>query len=158
MKKASVVLCALLLVLLAGSATAQEWSAEQKEVIAHIKGCWDGWYKGLQEKNFDLWLNACPCEKNTYWWIAEEGTPRQMMNAESRIFAEGLYWQMKRENWLDLRPLSVKIDGDVALIHFYAIWITENYKGEISQFEQKRFEVFRKKNGRWTFLGGMAAQ
>jgi hypothetical protein len=156
MKKAAVVFG--LSLLFAVSAFAQEWSAEQKEIIAHIKACWDGWYKGLQEKNFDLWLDVCPCEKNTYWWIAEEGAPRQIMNSESKKFKEGLHWQMKRQNWLDLRPLSIKIDGDVALVHFYAIWIHENYRGEISQIEQKRFEVFRKKAGRWTFLGGMTAQ
>ena len=158
MKKASVVLCALLLLLSAGSAMAQEWSAEQKEVIAQIKACWDANIRAHQDKNTDHFFAACPCEKDAYWWVTGEGAPRQFMNLEARLTAEGLYWQMKRENWLDIRPLSIKIDGDVALFHGYSVWIIENYRGEIFQVEQKHFDVLRKKNGRWTYLGGMVAQ
>ena len=158
MKGASAVFCAVLLVLLAGSAMAQEWSAEQKEVIAHIKTCWDANVRAYQEKNSDPFFAACPCEKDAYWWVASEGAPRQFMNLTARLTAEDLLWSIKRQNWLDLRPLSIKIDGDLALIYYYSTWIVENYRGEISQFEQKHFEVYRKKNGRWTFLGGMVAQ
>ena len=157
MKRASVVVHTLLLVLLAGSAMAQEWTAEQKEVIAQIKAIWDVEIRAIQEKNADLWLAAFPCDKDAYHWIASEGAPLQMMNLRPRMYREGLYWQLKRVNWLDLRPLSIKIDGDVALVHFYDTWIVENYKGEISQLENKKFLVFRKKSGRWTFLGGMAS-
>ena len=158
MKKTLVVMCSLLLVLFAESGMAQEWSAEQKEVIAHIKACFDANVRTHQDKNTDHFFAACPCEKDVYWWVASEGAPRQFVNLEARLTAEGLYWQMKRENWLDVRPLSIKIDGDVALIHFYFIWIVENYRGEIFQLEQKNLNVLRKKNGRWTFLGGMTSQ
>ena len=51
MKRASVVVHTLLLVLLAGSAMAQEWTAEQKEVIAQIKAIWDVEIRAIQEKN-----------------------------------------------------------------------------------------------------------
>jgi hypothetical protein len=157
MKSTSVVLCALVLILHAGSAMAQEWSAEQKEVIAQIKACWDANNRAHQEKNFDLFTAACPCEKDGYWWVTSEGAPRQFMNLDARLTTEGLYWGIKRANWLDLRPLSIKIDGDLALVYFYAIWIFEDYRGGITQTEQKHFEVYRKKSGRWTFLGGMTA-
>jgi len=31
------------------------------------------------------------------------------------------------KNRLDLRPLSVKIDGELALVHVYSIWFGTNY-------------------------------
>ena len=158
MKKASVVFYALLLVLLTGSAMAQEWSAEQKEVIAHIKACFDAETRALQEKNPELWLAAFPCEQDAHHWVASQGAPEQLMESRTRIYAEGLTWRLKKVNWLDVRPLSVKIDGDVALVHFYDNWIIEDYQGKISQLENKKFLVFRKKSGRWTYLGGMSAQ
>lgn len=158
MKKVSFVLCFLSLVLLAGSTMAQEWSTEQKEVIEQIKACWNANVRAYQEKNSDRFFAVCPCEKDAYWWVASEGAPRQFMHLTARLTAEDLLWSIKRQNWLDLRPLSIKIDDDVALIYYYSTWIVENYRGEISQFEQKHFEVYRKKNKRWTVLGGMAAQ
>jgi ketosteroid isomerase-like protein len=156
MKKASVVMGLLLLVLLAGSANAQEWSAEQKEVIAQIKVCWDGWVKAFEEKNYDLWAKSCPCDNNAFAWFTKEGAPTtQSEYAKRGLTFSPFPWGIKKTNWLDLRPISVKIDGDLALVHFYSVWVEENYKGEISQIEHKRLEVFRKKNGRWTLVGGM---
>ena len=77
-------------------------------------------------------------------------------DAVKRAMNNGLLsWEMKRIKWTDLRPLLVKIDGDIALVHFYAYVIIEDYKGDISNREQKRFEVFRKKEGKWKFIGGM---
>ena len=67
MKRAFVVFAAL--VLLVGSAFAQEWSAEQKEVIAQIKTCWDANVRAYQEKNSDPFFAACSCEKDAYWWV-----------------------------------------------------------------------------------------
>jgi len=52
---------------------------------------------------------------------------------------------MKRTNWFDLRSSSIKIDGDVALIHFQDNWLIEKHRGDISPVEFKKFPVFRKK-------------
>lgn len=146
----------VLVLFISFSVSAQNWTAEQKEVIEHIKSCWDGWNKAFVEKNFDFWAEVCPCENGHAYWFTNQGAPEMGIDAVKRAMNNGLLsWEMKRIKWTDLRPLSVKIDENVALVHFYAYSIIEDYKGNISQVEQKRFEVFRKKEGKWTLIGGM---
>ena len=147
----------LFVLLIPFAATAQNWTAEQQEVMDHIKSCWDAWEKAFEEKNFDIWAEACPCDEDHAMWWTNEVTP-ESLETQKRGLTGGLWSRMyKRWDWLDLRPLSVKIDGDVALVHFHGIWVGESYKGEVSLAEHKRFEVFRKKNGQWTFIGGMVS-
>ena len=145
----------LLIFFIPFTASAQNWTPEQQEVIAHIKTCWDGWIKAFEQKDRGLWDEVCPCAEGFTLWGTHNGAPASYEN-QTRGLSGGLFSRLnKKIDWLDLRPLSVKIDGDVALVHFYAIFVVENNKGEIARNEQKRFEVFRKKDGKWTLLGGM---
>ena len=68
---------------------------------------------------------------------------------KQRIFSR----LFQNPQWLDLRPLSVRLDADVALVHFYAVWVVDS-EGEATQMQQKRFEVYRKIKGKYHFLGG----
>jgi len=147
----------VILVLIPFTVFAQNWTAEQKEVIEHIKGCWDAWKEAFIKKDLQIWLDACPCIEDFADWNTEDGAPAIGLAAEKRGLNMGLYSMIfgEKGDWLDLRPISVKIDGDVALVHFYAIFIWENTKGEAKHIQQKRFEVFRRKAERWTLIGGM---
>lgn len=138
------------------SASAQNWTPEQQEVIAQIKACWDAWRKANEQKDYTIWEKACPCIDDAPYWVTIDGAP--MSSDFLPRGAKGLFsWDTKRFDWLDLRPLAIRIDGDVALVQFYALWLVEDDKGDVNRIEQKRFEVFRKKNGKWTFIGGMVA-
>lgn len=139
------------------ASSAQNWTAEQQEVIDQIKSCWDAWVKALGEKNYDIWAEACPCDEDAVGWSASEGAPLIVQEYWKRSITGGLVPWFNKINWIDLRPISIKIDGDVALVHFYGVWVVEDYKGEAFQLESKRFEVFRKKDGQWTVIGGMVA-
>jgi len=145
----------IFILLIPFAALAQNWTTEQQEVIDHIKSCWDGWVKALEEKNFDIWAEVCPFDEDAAYWFTFSGTPAIGTGIQKRGLTGGLFLKWKKVDWLDLRPISIKIDGDVALVHFYGVWVEEDYKGEVSQTEDKRFEVFRKKDGQWTFIGGM---
>jgi ketosteroid isomerase-like protein len=149
------VISLLFVLLIPFAASAQNWTAEQQEVIDHIKSCWDGWVKALEAKNYDIWADVCPCDKDGAYWFTSAGAPAIGQENQKRGLTGGLFTWWKKMAWLDLRPISIKIEGDVALVHFYGVWVAEDYKGEVSQIEDKRFEVFRKKDGQWTFIGGM---
>jgi hypothetical protein len=135
---------------------AQQWSKEQKEVLEHIKGCWTGRIEAFKTKDFNAWANVCNSDEDIAYWPTSEASPMLGFEADKRAINMGLYMLLwKRWEWLDVRPINIKIDNDVALVHFYAFWIVEDYAGKTSMVEQKRFEVFRKKNGDWILLGGM---
>jgi hypothetical protein len=63
--------------------------------------------------------------------------------------------QFEKTGWLNLQPISVVIDGDVALVHFFGLWLAEDLQGNVIRMDEKRFEVFRKVEGKWKFIGGM---
>jgi hypothetical protein len=65
-------------------------------------------------------------------------------------------WNTQRieYGWYDLRPLTVQVPGDVAVVHFYA-YSASTAGGHQTIREEKRTEIFRKINGRWALLGGM---
>ncbi|UCF38864.1 MAG: hypothetical protein JSU96_08510 [Acidobacteriota bacterium] len=53
--------------------------------------------------------------------------------------------------------MSIEIINNTALVHFYGYWLIEDRDGKPIESEDKRFEVFQKIGGKWTFVGGMTA-
>ena len=134
--------------MLPGPVSAQQWSAQQQEVLQHIQACWDAW----ATKDFDRWVNACrPADGFTYW-STSEGSPNGLEYWRKTATASSSHVEYV---WNDKRPLAIQIDRDVAIVHFYAHFGSV-VGGQWMQREQKRMEVFRKVDGRWTLLSGMA--
>ncbi|HSM05518.1 MAG TPA: DUF4440 domain-containing protein, partial [Longimicrobiales bacterium] len=52
--------------------------------------------------------------------------------------------------WLDLRPLHVAVDGDVAVVHFIGMWRLPG--PEVAEW--KRTEVWRRVDGTWRQWAG----
>lgn len=142
---AAAVMCASSAV--ATTASAQQWSPQQQEVLQHIQACWDAWPRG-----YDQWASVCrPVEGNTYWRTSE-GAPFTLD-----------YWRKTAATrsttlkvlWTDRRPVAIQIDRDIAIVHFYALWETVD-DGRRVENEMKCMEVFRKVDGRWHFVSGMS--
>jgi hypothetical protein len=129
-------------------AAAQNWSPEQQEVLRHIDACWAAW-----EVSFQEWTRVCrPSSNGAYWW-ATDGAPT-MMAETARA-----YVKPAQMNFTSRRPVAIQVEGDLAIVYFYAMYdFVEGRTRERLRGEQKRAEVFRKVNGQWTFVGGMAAQ
>lgn len=140
----------VLFVLLPASASGQQWTEEQQEVLTHIQACWDAW----ETKDFDRWVDVCrPVENVTYWW-GPEGAPG---NLGTRRKAATSNWATTEIEflWNEMRPVAIQMSGYVAIVHLYA-YSSQMRDGERQFYEQKRLEIFRKVDGSWTFLGGMA--
>lgn len=138
---------------------AQRWSAEQQEVIRHIEGCWDGWISVYEEsQSFDRWVqDDCPTAPDALQWVTTDGAPTDF-EMERRALEQKIITRLwLNPQWLDLRPVSIKIDGDVVLIHYYAVWVADDAVGQASQTQQKRLEVYRKLGEDYVFLGGMVS-
>ena len=127
---------------------AQQWTPEQIEVIESLKGCWDTWMVSMRADDPSVWIDQCTDGDYTFWWAAE-GAPN---NPET--LRRNFEWIKGTDlGWSDIRPLTVKVFGDVAVMHFYGYWWAKTSDGK-TLTEELRTEVFRKLNGRWVLAAG----
>ena len=128
---------------------AQQWSAEQQEVVTHLKECWDIWDNALRSgEGPDAWLDQCSAPGYSYWWIY--GTPM----GEEELRRE---WEIIRETeagWISLRPVNVFIRGDIAIMQFFGYWRQQDSPDHVGGH---RTEVFERIDGRWKLLVGHAS-
>jgi hypothetical protein len=60
-------------------------------------------------------------------------------------------------SWQDLKPITVQIDGDVALAYYAVTWTVVPMSGESRPNPSHRLTVFRRSNGKWLMAGGTIA-
>jgi hypothetical protein len=145
-----VVLLALVTVLPAISMlSAQQWTEEEQELLDNIKGCWDSWVEAVQKQSFDIHLKKCAMADNYSMWWTNEGAPTGPEGDRRNL---ALFHSLD-EKWIDIRPAAIRIHDNVAIVQFYGYW-QPTVDGKPVMSEYKRTEVFVKKDGRWTSIGG----
>jgi hypothetical protein len=150
MKKTLVL--AALLPLVAMPAAAQHWTPEEQEIIDLNQACWDA---GAAE-DLDAVRRTCNEHEDGRSWLTSEAAPAVgwfVANAERSAAAfdsrrEWLYWEV--------RPLSVRLFGETALIHFWATRTIEGTNGTETTLAHKQLNIWQRIDGRWTWIGGMA--
>jgi len=151
MKTRTLILIAFVIATSVPAAAQQaRWSAEQKEVIDNILACWDAWKQAAEKNDPQIWLSRCACADDAVAWYTADGAPRDIKWHYDRQLA---VTRQGSPDWVDIRPFSVNIYGDIAAVHFYAYWKSMTPSGYEVE-EQKRLEVFKKINGRWTLIAG----
>jgi len=136
------------LLLVPGPSLAQQWSAEEQEVLDQLAECWDIWMEGIGSGSPERWLAECATPELTYW-PAQDGAP--LNNEYTRR-----NWDMAAATdlgWVDIRPVSLTVVEDIAVLHFYGSWKAQAPEGE-RVTESKRTEVFRRIDGRWKLMAG----
>jgi hypothetical protein len=138
--------------LVPGTARAQQWTAEEQEIIDLNQECWEAWAAK------DLSRIAATCNEHADargWWTADVAPEIGWMvkNAERWIGAVG-----SKEEWIyfEIRPLSVRLFNGTALIHFWATRTYRDLEGEVQTLSQKHLNIWQRIDGRWTWIGGMA--
>ena len=148
----SLILFAIIIASSSITANAQNWDDEQLDVINSLKACWDTWEYALDQNDLDIWHEQCTDGDFSYWGSgkgAPNGPETGLRNFE-QIKANG--WR-----WVDVRPLTVKIVGDVAIMQFYGYWNRNSPDGIVGE-EDKRTEIFQKVDGRWVLVAGHSTQ
>ena len=133
--------------LIVAPASAQNWTAEQQEVITQLEECWDIWVESANQGQPDAWLDRCTDDFR--YWGDETGSP----NDTAMLRRQWTQVMEADEYWVQLRPLDVRIVGDVAIVHFYGAW-NGLEGGERLTRERKRTEIFRNADGRWLLIAG----
>ncbi|NNF11961.1 MAG: hypothetical protein HKN72_01980 [Gemmatimonadetes bacterium] len=133
--------------------SAQEWNAEQQDLLDHVTQCWDAWVDALADQTPAAFLAACPWDERGHWWWTAYGAPEPLVSEIQRN------WQSIREvddDWVGLRPIYIDIFGDVGIMHLYGYWRAHTPDGTVTS-EMKRTEVFQRRNGTWVLIGAQSA-
>ena len=119
------------------SSVAQQWTPEQQEV----------WEFELRCFNMMTAERVAQCFHMDYTgWNARDPLPLdwQAVKDASSAFEESTF--------VSARPLSIKIYGDVAVVHYMSYWRDSNADGTTTLRWARWTDVAMKEGGRWTWI------
>ena len=153
MKNLLLIIATLLFVFGTNSIRAQNWNSEELEIIKRVEIGWSSWQEAVNQKDLSIWLNAVNLTDDWKCWWTEDGALWDV--ADTKRNFELFSKDVKKYYWMNVNPLSVEVHGDVAFIWFYALFTIEDINGKTTTTEDKRFEVYRKIDGKWRWSAGM---
>jgi ketosteroid isomerase-like protein len=135
---------------------AQNWAPDEKLILERVKTGNSSWQDAVNNKDLSIWLKAAdPTDDLQAWWSQDGGLWN--LDDTKRNF-EFLHKDVKKNYWITFKPISIKVYSDVAFIWFYNYYANEDLKGNTKTIEEKRFEVYRKIDGKWRWSAGMIVQ
>lgn len=136
---AGIVLCCVP----ADAAAGERWSEAQKEVWAAIETCVEHWNKGPLEA-------ALACVHDDFsGWLYVEPVPR---TKETNRKIGAYFLKTRTTQAYDLRPIDIKVYGDVGIAHYYYVTIAKDAEGKESVERGRWTDILLKQDGRWVFI------
>lgn len=122
------------------TASAQDWSPQQKEVWARVQEC-TGFFVA---KNFDA-MSGCVHDRFS-GWLYGEPVPRTKtyFNSVARYMMEN-----SSVATYDMRPVSILVVDDMAVVHYYLFMVFDG-SPEVSQ--DRWTDVLVKEGGVWRWI------
>jgi len=155
MNKRFVIPGIFLITLAAAPAFAQTWSNTQQQVIDQVQQCFDSWWKATNANDLDIFLEACPCDDDFAVWSSMYGAPVGI-DAVEGIFAQGVAAPSAEPPTVILRPVRVKVSGDLAVIFYYLNVYQIDAEALFLNFNSaKRTTVLHRENGKWQLAADM---
>lgn len=145
--------CALLFAVflpaaLATPIAAQDWTAEQQEIIDFGHRCWTTW----AAEDWAAYERACPMDAGARYWDMNESVP-SYGHQSWKGWNEAMWPHMEALHY-EHRPIAVQFFGDVATYYFFATYFNSDSNGVISRFTQHELAVFQRRDGGWVLIGG----
>ena len=133
----------LLLCTIAGTASAEEWNAEQQEIWKFEQQQW----KMSATKDMS-WIDTMVHQNMTFW---ETGAPMPRDKASLKHWSR---FDADNGSTLEqeLFPISATITGNIAVVQYNYMIARENYKKERETVTGHYTDVLVKDDGRWLFL------
>jgi ketosteroid isomerase-like protein len=126
------------------SAFAQEWSAPQKEVWNAVEQHW----QADLERDLD---RAMAYFHDDYlgWWN------RDPVPSDKPEIRKWLAHHYKTSKVLvqSIKPVAIKLHGDVALVHYHWQRLEQNAKGDEKLSRGRWTDILRKHEGKWLLIG-----
>lgn len=140
-----VVLIALSAALLSASRLpAQEWSAAQREVWKTVETYWGHIERGELEQ-FMSYIH-----EDYFGWYNRSAFPNT--KAECRRFNAHDFKTIK-VLVQTIRPVGIKIHGQVAFVHFYYVQIIRNAEGKEQTLRGRWTDILMKQGDKWQCIG-----
>jgi hypothetical protein len=133
----------LTLCVVADSAFAEQWTAEQQEIWKFEQQQW------AMSKAKDLsWIDTMVHQNMQYW---ENGAP---MPRDKASLAHWGKFDAENSTTLEqeLFPISATITGNIAVVQYHYMVASENYKKERKTTTGHYTDVLIKQDGRWMFI------
>jgi hypothetical protein len=127
----------------AGTAGAQTWNPEQQELWQLEQQQWKmsaakdlSWIDSMVHPNLRYWGNNSPMPRDKaslkHW--------SRFDSDSSTVLQQELF------------PISATITGNVAVLQYHYMMVSENYKKERETVTGQYTDVLIKENGRWMFI------
>jgi ketosteroid isomerase-like protein len=144
MKKRMVLLVAFLFGIGLSTLLAQEWSAAQKEVWKNVNDYWTLLAKGD--------LNGFLGYMHTDYvgWDNNDALPSTKEDAKKWL---GYFMQGVKMPVFDIKPLAIKIYGDVAFVHYYFAYVEELPDGKKRNDHGRWTDILLRQDNKWVMIG-----
>ena len=132
--------------LLLGSTTlfAQEWSAAQKDVWKNVEAYWALDAAGNTE-GFLTYFHA-----DYAGWSITNAMPSSK-EAAKKFITHG--HKTSKTLVHDLQPVSIKIHGNVAFVHYHYVQIAKNSEGKDKESSGRWTDILMKQGDKWVLIG-----
>ncbi len=144
MKNRFLLTIALFLGLGISSVFAQEWTPAQKEVWKNVNTYWEIMTKG-DVNGFLEYFHA-----DYAGW--ENGEPLPSTKEETRKWLSYSYAEGKVLIF-DLKPVAIKIHGDVAIVDYFYTMVKENKDGKKNPETGRWTDILLKQGTKWVLIG-----
>lgn len=134
---------ALALLAFAGAASAQAWSAEQKEIWEFEQTQW----KMSAAKDLS-WMDTM-VHPNLSYWETQQHLPQDKASlVRWNRFESAGNTVLEQE----LFPISITVTGNLAVVHYRYVIVRENYKKERERVTGRYTDILLKDGGSWKFI------
>ena len=156
MRKPIFSMLTLSIVLLPFIAYSQNWTPEEEIILELVKTEKSSWQDAINNKDLSIWLNAVDLTDDWHGWWTTDGGLWNLDDTKKNF--EFTSKDIAKYQFINVNPLRIKVYDDVAFIWYYWIFAKEYKNGKTDFAEQKRFEVYRKVDGKWRLSAGMIDQ
>ena len=125
-------------------ASAQEWSAAQKDVWASVQAYWDLDAQG-KTKEFLEYFDA-----DYSGWYNRNALPSSKTTS-SKFIAHG--HKTGKTLVYDIQPVAIKVHGQFAFVHYYYSQVTKNAEGKDEPNAGRWTDILTKRGDKWVLIG-----
>ncbi|MEO7598172.1 MAG: nuclear transport factor 2 family protein [Opitutus sp.] len=133
-----------LFVALPATASAQEWSAAQKEVWKNVEAYWAADAAG----NTDEFMGYFHSDYSG--WGTRMGAPGSKEMAK-KFISHG--HKAGKTLVYHVQPVAIKIHGDVAIVHYYFMQITQATGEKEKESSGRWTDILMKQGDKWVLIG-----
>ncbi len=126
------------------SAFSQEWSAAQKEVWKNVNDYWSLLAKGDVNGFLDY------MHPDYVGWDNEDALPSTKEESKKWLV---YYMQGVKMGMYEIKPLAIKIYGDVAFTHYYFSFVQEMPDGKKRSEHGRWTDILLKQGDKWLMIG-----